>query len=72
MTVLLGKLTFTHIQALKLTNIQELQGLLCNHNQLMNVIKTSVERMVAYNYNTTNQADKWPAGKHERSLIQFK
>lgn len=56
----------SNIQGLQRDIIQKLQRLLHNHNQLINVFKTSLDQMVADNYKIVIRADKKPVGQHER------
>lgn len=46
--------------------IVELQQILHKHNQLVNLFKTSLERMISDRYKVVIRADKRPIGEHER------
>ena len=56
----------SNFQGLQRDIIQKLQRLLHNHNQLINVFKTSLDQMAADDYKIVIRADKRPAGQHER------
>lgn len=55
-----------HISGLDRKIIVKVQQLLHKHNQLVNLFKTALERMISDEYKVVIRADKRPVGEHER------
>lgn len=54
--------------AMKRTILQDLQQLLHEHNALVRLFKSALERMPNDNYKVVIRADKRPSGAHERTF----